>query len=222
MNILVINPNTNEETTERIRAESERAASDGTVIRAVTGPFGAKIIKTRENGAVAANAVMAVLAKNGSTADAAVIAAYSDPGLSRAKASVSFPVIGIGEASMLEAAAVSDRFSIVTMGESMVEYLRDRAIEYGVGAHLARVRILPWSVRVGRRADIQRLVDECAAAVREDHAGAVIIGGGPLAGLPSEISEAINRPVLDGTSCAIRLAERRAKNIAGNQHSESK
>jgi allantoin racemase len=220
--IIVINPNTNEETTRRIRAESERTASTGTVVEAVTGPFGARVIKTLANGAVAANAVMTVLAENGSTADAAIIAAFSDPGLRQAKASVPYPVIGIGEASMLEAATLSDRFSIVTMGEPMVDYLRDRAVEYGVGAKLARVRILPWSVRAARQTDIEQLVDECLAAIRDEDAGAIIIGGGPLAGLSNEIANTIKRPVLDGTSCAIRLAERRVRDAGADRHTGSR
>ncbi len=210
MRILVINPNTNAETTERIRLECERAASSGTFIEAVTAPFGAKIIKTLESGIIAAEAAMAVLSEKGSTADAAVIAAFSDPGLRQAKATYSFPVVGIGEASMLEAAAISDRFSIITMGKPMVRYLSERAAEYGVEAKLASVRILPWSVHAGHPSDIQSLSDECISAVQNDGAGAVIIGGGPLAGFAEEISQTIKKPVLDGTSCAIRLVERRS------------
>ena len=147
MRILVINPNTNEDTTERIRLAGESAASDGTIIEAVTAPYGEEIIKTLDNFALAEEAVLSLLAGRASPVDATVIAAYSDPGLKQAKATNPYPVVGIGEASMREAAAVSDRFSIVTMGRPMVGYLHERAIEYGVGDKLATVRILPWRVR---------------------------------------------------------------------------
>ena len=208
MRILVINPNTSVDTTERIRLAAERTASDGTIIETVTAPYGEKVIKTLENSARAGEAVMSLLAERASPVDAAVIAAYSDPGLQQAKATYPYPAVGIGEASMLEAAAVSDRFSIVTMGRPMVGYLRERAIEYGVSDKLAGVRILPWSVRAGRPSDVDDLTAECIAAIQHDGAGAVIIGGGPLAGFAEEISRAVMKPVLDGIVCAVRLAER--------------
>lgn len=211
MKILVINPNTNDGTTARIRLAAERAASDGTIIEAVTAPYGEKIIKTLESSALAGEAVLSLLAARASPVDAAVIAAYSDPGLQQAKATHPYPAVGIGEASMLEAAAASDRFSIITMGRPMVGYLRERAIEYGVGDKLATVRILPWSVRAGRPSDIDDLTAECISVIQQDGAGAVIIGGGPLAGFAEEISRIVMKPVLDGIVCAVRLAERLVK-----------
>jgi len=208
MKILVINPNTNAETTERIRLASVRAASDDTYIDAVTAPFGVQIIKTLKQAATAADAMLSVLADRETIADAVVIAAFSDPGLRQAKAIYPTPVVGIAEAAMLEAATISDRFSIVTMGPPMVSYLPERAVDYGVEGKLAKVRILPWSTRAGRPADIDKLTAECIAAIQDDGAGAVIIGGGPLAGLAETISHTIRYPVLDGVACAIRLAER--------------
>jgi len=52
-----------------------------------------------------------------------------------------------------------------------------------------------------------RLIAECLAAVDEDGAEVVILGGGPLAGLAREAAPEIPVPTLDGVSCGVRLAE---------------
>lgn len=219
MRLLVINPNTNAETTARILKTSQRVLSNGNSIKAVTAAFGAKTIKTLKQSTNAAEAVLDALHANAELVDAAIIAAYSDPGLLRAKSVFKFPVVGIGEASMIEAAAHEGRFSIITMGDQMVDYIKDRANEYGVGDHLASVRILPWEVTAGRVKDVEKLTSECMNALRDDDADTVIIGGGPLAGFAQQISRAINAPILDGIECAVRRAELLGNEQIANQHS---
>ncbi len=207
MRILVINPNTNTETTERIRLVSETTASDGTSIEAVTAPFGQKLIKTLRNTETAGEAVQAVLLEKEKSVDAAVIAAFSDPGLREAKENFNIPVVGIAESAMLKAAEMTDRFSIVTMGDTMVDYLHQRAHEYGVGEKLVNVQILPWDTRKGRPDDISQLTLACAKCIERDCAGVVIIGGGPLAGYAENIATIVHKPILDGVICAIQRAE---------------
>ncbi len=41
----------------------------------------------------------------------------------------------------------------------------------------------------------------------EDEAEVVILGGGPVAGLARQISDVVPVPLLDGVSCAVRVAE---------------
>lgn len=211
MRILVINPNTNVKTTDRIRSISQGAASDGTTIKAVTAPRGVKIIKTLEESVIAGEVTLSLLAKHANLFDAAVIAAFSDPGLRQAKKAFQISVLGIAEAAMLSAAAEFGRFSIVTMGEAMKGYLRERAIEYGVGGSLTSVRILPWSVREPTAGNFDVFTAECLDTLECDGANAVIIGGGPLAGFAQQIAERVGAPVLDGTVCAVHLAENRAE-----------
>lgn len=211
MRILVINPNTNVETTERIRSISQDAASDGTIIEAVTAPRGANIIKTLEELTFAEEVTLSVLAERVNQFDAVMIGAFGDPGLRQAKKVVQVPVAGIGEASMLAAAAEGERFSIVTMGEAMKGYLRERAREYGVGENLADIRTLPWSVREPTAENFDVLAGECLDTLKRDGANAVVIGGGPLAGFAQQIAERVGAPVLDGTVCAVHLLESRVE-----------
>jgi Asp/Glu/hydantoin racemase len=50
-------------------------------------------------------------------------------------------------------------------------------------------------------------LEECRRAVEDDDAEVIICGGGPIAGLAREAAGEIPVPLLDGVSCAVRLAE---------------
>jgi allantoin racemase len=51
------------------------------------------------------------------------------------------------------------------------------------------------------------LVEACRAAVAEDDADVIILGGAPLAGLAARISDVVPVPVVDGVAAAVRQAE---------------
>ena len=46
-----------------------------------------------------------------------------------------------------------------------------------------------------------------AAAIAQDGAEVIILGGGAVAGLSRQLVERINAPLLDGVTCAVRMAE---------------
>ena len=103
MRILVVNPNTDEIATDFIRKEAENVASSDVEILAVTAPSGPIIIVTAEETERAGEVVLGVISEYQHQVDGAITAAYSDPGLNRAREAFSFPIVGIGESSMKEA-----------------------------------------------------------------------------------------------------------------------
>jgi Asp/Glu/hydantoin racemase len=210
MRILLINPNCTEAVTERLAAAARRMASLGSEITAVTAPSGIAFIETPAQSRATVDAVLDVLAGQGADHDAAIIAAYSDPGLAEARAQASVPVFGIAEASMQSAAALADRFAIVTAGDALVATLWDLAEAYGVRNRLARILVLPQALaRIAGEPEafldgFRRL---CTEAIERDGAGALIIGGGPMAGLSDWLATEFPVPLLDGVACAVRRAE---------------
>jgi Asp/Glu/hydantoin racemase len=160
---------------------------------------------------------MQTLVERAGSYDAAIIAAFSDPGLQAARAAVAAPVAGLAESAMLEAAAIAERFASVTLGAAFEPLLWRLAETYGVGDRLARIRILPWRVsEVGAAPDryLAAFRDACIETVAEDGAGAIVVGGGPLSGIAERIADRVadrvGVPVLDGVACAVRRAERLA------------
>jgi allantoin racemase len=212
MRLLVINPNTNAATTARIGATARRVAGPEVTVEAVTAPFGAPGIATPAQVRVAEDAVAQVLAERAGTFDAAIIAAFIDPGLESAKAAHAVPVVGIAEAAMLEAAALG-RFAIVTLALSLDAELKVLAARYGAAEALVAVRAMPWTideVSADPDAYVAPFRAACEAAVAELGVASIVLGGGPLTGIAASLDGALPVPLIDGTAAAVRRAMRLA------------
>lgn len=210
MKLLLINPNVSEAVTELMAAEARRSASPGTEIVPATGRFGALYIENRVEAAIAGHAVVEALAEHGRGVDAAIVSAFGDPGLGAAKELADVPVVGLCEAALLTAWALGRRYSIVCLTRRLRAWYFEAAAEHGLGGRLGSVRALDVPVTdIVTAKDVLRdaLVEQCVRAVEQDDAEVVILGGGPLAGLAREVADLIPVPMLDGVSCAVRLAE---------------
>ena len=210
MKLLLINPNITEAMTAAMAEEARRFASPGTEITAVTAAFGTQYIENRAEAAIAGHAVLDALARHMAGHDAAVVAAFGDPGLAAAREFADIPVFGLTESALLTAWTLGRRFSIVCLTPRLRRWYQESAAEHGLAARLVSVRALDLPIPDITQAKDQfrdRLLEECLRAVAEDEAEVIICGGGPLAGLARELAEQIPVPTLDGVSCAVRLAE---------------
>jgi Asp/Glu/hydantoin racemase len=208
--ILLINPNITEAVTDLMTVEARLSARENTEIHPATAAFGAEYIENRGEAAIAGHAVLDVLAEKASGYDAAIVAAFGDPGLAAAKEMMEIPVVGIAESAFLTAHALGRRYSILSVTKRLGIWFRECAEEHGLAGRLAAVRALdvPVTNIANARAETGRLlVDLCHETIEEDGAEVVIMGGGPIAGLAREVAGEIPVPVLDGVSCAVRLAE---------------
>jgi Asp/Glu/hydantoin racemase len=214
MRILLANPNTSAGITERIAAVARRAAAAGTEIVAVTGRTGVPYIATRAEAAVAGRETLELMAAHAPGCDAAVVAAFGDPGVGGARELLDIPVIGLAEAAMLTACMLGRRFSIVTFAVALGPWYRE-CVEYnGLAGRLAAIRCLDAPFRdIG---DVQAekaalLVEMCRRTVAEDEADVVILGGAPLAGLAAEVADRVPVPLVDGVAAAVGQAEMLAR-----------
>ena len=210
MRLLLVNPNVTEAVTETMAREARRCAAPGTELVTVTAAFGTAYVETKVEAAIAGHAVLDALARHGADCDAAIVAAFGDPGLQAAKEMMAVPVVGLTEAAVLAAWALGRRFAIVCLTPRLGAWYRDTVETLGLTARLASVRPLDVAIPDIARAQEQTralLVAECRQAVAQDGAEVVILGGGPLAGLARDVAGDIPVPTLDGVSCAVRLAE---------------
>ncbi len=210
MRLLVANPNTSASITARIEAAARAAASPGTEIVAVTAQMGVPYIVTRAEAAVAACAALELMASAGAGCEAAVIAAFGDPGLDAARELMPVPVVGLAESSMLTACMIGRRFALVSFAAAFAPWYRDSVDRLGLSSRFAGVRCLREGFTSA--ADVQEekeaaLVDLCRLAAEEDGADVVILAGAPLAGLAARIGARLPVPVLDCVAAAVRQAE---------------
>ena len=72
--------------------------------------------------------------------DAAIIGCFGDPGLEAARELATIPVVGPCESSMLLAAGLGHKFSVLTVFDSLIAGQELLAVKAGVHAKLASVR----------------------------------------------------------------------------------
>jgi len=210
MRILLLNPNTTETVTDRLYQAGIKAAAAGTTLIPLTAPRGVPYIATRAEAQIGGAVALEMLAEHHRSADAAILAAFGDPGLLGARELFDIPVVGMAEAAMLTACMLGRRFAIVTFATALVPWFEDCVEMHGLSGRCAGVRMLDEPFR--SIDDVQEekealLVDLCNRTIASTGADVVILGGAPLAGLAEKVRERIPVPVVDQVQAAVKQAE---------------
>jgi Asp/Glu/hydantoin racemase len=210
MKLLLLNPNVTTAVTDTMAAEARRCASPGTEIVAATAHFGASYVENRIEAAIASHAVLEALAEHTQGCDAAIVAAFGDPGLYAAKEMLAIPVVGISEAAFLTAYQLGRRYSIVCLTERLRIWYMECAQEHGLARRLVSARaagIAPTDIGRSKDETLAALLEQCRRAIEDDGTEAIVLGGGPIAGIARSLAAHLSVPIVDGVSCAVRLAE---------------
>jgi Asp/Glu/hydantoin racemase len=210
MKILLLNPNTTAAVTDLLYDAGGKVTSPGTELVAATAQRGVPYIATRAEAQIGGAIALEMLAEAGPGIDAAVIAAFGDPGLFGARELFAFPVVGLAEAAMLTACMLGRRFSIVTFAGALAPWYEECVAMHGLTARCAGIRTLDGSFQ--SISDVQSEKEDLLVAlanrsVEQDHADVVILSGAPLAGLAAKVRHRIPVPVIDPVAAAVRQAE---------------
>jgi allantoin racemase len=215
MHLLIINPNASAAVTERIRVSAGRVTEPGDAFQVVGAAQGPMLIVTPEDNARAERAVLACVEAHAGEAEAIVLASFGNTGLAQVRARSSRPVLGIAHAAYYTAAALADRFMLLTLHPDLVPGLRQGVAEAGHAGRLvgclslqAASESLPvtaqdWASHLEGRLDAWQAL--CRQAVACPGVGCLVIGGGPLAGLADALRPTCPLPIIDGTQAAIAL-----------------
>ena len=204
--LLIVNPNTDTRITAFLRQEAERILAGRATLEAINVESGFAALQTPEQvEAAGRNVVTTLIARQ---PQAAVIAAFGDPGLAQARA-LGFRVAGLGESGLRAAAA--GPFAILTLGAAMQDAIAARVEHLGLTAKLTQIRTLPHAISdfVPQR---DALTPEIAAEIgslARDGANCVLLGGAPFAGLAHRLGTKETR-VLDGVESALAALGLRA------------
>jgi len=211
MRLLVVNPNTSDSVTQRVAAQAGRVARPGTEIIAVTGSFGARVITTRSEQAVAEHATLDALAQHADGCDAVVLAVSFDTALRAAREMLPIPVVGITEAALLTACMLGTRIGVVVFGRRMLPMYQEVAQLHGLGARIGGWRALtdtsPYNLGADQNAVEESIIGAVADLVDLDQCEAVVLAGAVMAGVPERLQARVTVPLLDGVACAVAQAE---------------
>lgn len=210
--LLLINPNTSGEVTERLLAHARSELPSGWTVHGVTARFGARYIACEASYAVAGHAALdafawAVAEHGGKPFDGVLIGCFGDPGLWALSECSPTPVVGLATASF-ELAARTGRFSVVTGGERWTPILRRLALESGHAGRLADIRTVSLSGAelAAQPARALNLLAQAGQASLASHpADAVVLGGAALAGMGQPLAERLGITVMDSVTAGVRL-----------------
>jgi len=208
--ILILNPNTTRAVTDLLHAAGEAVASSGTQLVPITAARGVPYIATRAEAQIGGAIALEMLADHHDSVDAAVIAAFGDPGLLGARELFDIPVVGMAEAAMLTACMLGRKFSIVTFATALGPWYRECVEMHGLSGRCAGVHMLAG--QFGSLAGVQQekedlLVELANKVARQDETDVIILGGAPLAGLASRIKDRVSVPLVDPIAAAVKQAE---------------
>ncbi len=208
---LLINPNTNALTTQRLEETLRPRLPAGVSLQLCTARFGARYIACEASHAVAAHACLdawvAQRAAHPQPLDGVLIGCFGDPGLFALREASGCPVTGLAEASFIQA-AVHGPFAIVTGGERWKPMLLRLAQSLGYGDLLRDVQTVVPSGAV-LQADpemaLRCLGDACEQAARSEGVRAIILGGAGLAGYAPALAARCPLPLIDSAVAGLEV-----------------
>jgi allantoin racemase len=212
--VLVVNPNTSQEMTAAIDRVAQAAAGPSAnvvTIRSTNGPY---TIEGALDAALATAGMLEVVAAYKYPFDAVVVACFGDPGVEALRMLVRVPVIGIGAASFVQAACLSQQFAIVTPLAGTPERYAAVAAAMGLGRQFVGAYPTPLSVADFESDDptvLETLVFHAEQAVK-DGADCLLFG---CAGIADQIHDIEARV---GVTCVASAAAGVSQAIACLRH----
>lgn len=204
--ILLINPNSSHATSSMMLAIAERAVTGRLAVAIATAKRNPPMIVTPEQLTAAADEVIEIGTAHDDGCLGIIVSAFGDPGLAALKARVDIPVVGICEASMIEAARNGRKFGVATTTPDLIEAIDERAHDLGLAGHYTGIRCTPGDP-LALAGDEKRLREQLGEAVRHcielDGAEAVIIGGGPLGQAAEQLQPHFTTPIIAPIPCAV-------------------
>jgi allantoin racemase len=210
MRILVLNANTTDFVTQAAANEARRVASPGSEIVTATADFGAAIVGTRSEHAIAEHAAVVLAARHAPGCDAVVIAVSYDTGLKAMREMLSIPVVGMTEAALLTACMLGGPIGLVGFGKRVWPIYRELIDGYGLSSRIAGSRVLENTAayKPGDYAALDAELVKTSGDLIERHgAESIVLLGAVMAGVARRIEDRVPVPVLDGMRCAVPQVE---------------
>ncbi len=210
--ILVINPNTAQDTAVAMEKACSEIASPGTTVKSIAiharPDFVAHKVFSYVDLAICTVETVKLAIQNSSDFDGIIIAGFSDVGCDAIKEMLDIPVLGIAETSYHIAALVSHRFSVLTGTDKWTPPKDDYVRAMGIEAKVASFRAYSeWTDNDDLETIKNRLLCVARKCIQDDGAEAIILGGGPLVGYGKLIEQELGIPVIDPTLATFKFME---------------
>ena len=201
--ILLINPNTNVQTTAMMVQLVQQQLPSSWRVHGVTAAHGVSMITNAQELQTAGVQVQACWADAQSHTsprwDGVILACYADPEIEWLRTATGIPTVGIGEASMLAASAGQRRFGIATTTPDLDPAMLEQVHALGLQALYTGARYTSGNpMQLFAQADAlhQQLLSAVVQCAQSDGAQAVVIGGGPLGQAAQALASQTDTPLI--------------------------
>lgn len=206
--VLIINPNSNGTVTDGIaKAVAEDQLPGTLVIDCATLPDAPYGIESDDDIATVGPLILERISAALERYDAFIIACYSDPALTEARALTTRPVLGIQESAVSLSASYEKRFGVLALGRASIQ--RHIAYVRELGMHAFHAGERPLGISVDEAANdpatLGRIVATGRELIDEDGAEIIILGCAGMARHRSEAQAALGVPVIDPVQAAVTM-----------------
>ncbi len=213
MKILVINPVGHPKWDEQDRKLFLSFASPETDVDVVSLPRGPSSVESPKAHAEVIPLVVERALELHRGYDAIVVNCFLDPAVDLLKGILKIPVVGPCEASLALASVLSRKIAIVTVGNEALWMIEERVRTLGYSSYLVSLKGIELTVlQLDENPEKTKsaVVKKAEEAVNEG-AEVIVLGCTGLSGLAKTVQEAINRPVIDPSGAALKIAEAMVK-----------
>ena len=208
MKILIINPNTSVEMTKTIDTKAKEYASPGTEIITLMPKDGPDYIANTYDAITQTPKIIKLIENNKAKYDYFIIACGFDPGLDSCW-SITKNVIGIGQAAIMTACAVAERFSYLNTTPASADAVPDRLCSLGINpTRCVSARAVGTTDEiVKRRHEMFEVYCQVGQKCVEDGAGAIILSCAGMSDIKEKLEKRLKVPVITGVISAVKIAE---------------
>jgi len=144
--------------------------------------------------------------------DAAVIGCAGDPGLTPARELAEIPIIGPIESSFYVASMLGEKFSIITVLDSIVPAIWRTLRDYGMAHKCASIRVINFPVlemAKNKEEVVKVFLREAKRVVEGDKASSIVLGCMTMAFLLIDemVKDKIDIPIINPAKISIKAAE---------------
>jgi allantoin racemase len=202
----VINPNSDSAVTEYLRQATTRVLPGGSAVDAVDCPQSPPVIETALDDVLAAPAVVAAAARAGDP-DAFLIGCFGDPALSALRELTAAPVVGLGEAALVQASLVTSRFGVITTLDRGIPSIWAQLDRAGVAGACAGIRSVESDAGTGPEPEelLSRLTRR-GRRLLADGADGLVLACAAFGRCSAGLVAALDVPVCDGIGVGACLA----------------
>lgn len=210
--IVVINPNNSTNVTEGIDAAmGPLRFVDGPQIDCLTLAEGPPGIECQRHVDGVIGPLCELIQREDNSADAFVVACFSDPGLHSARETTLRPVMGISESAITTALTLGERFGIIAILPASVARHHRYIRQMGLESRLAGDRPIGIGVTGLNAGGAEEEVEERMTTVgrqliEEDGADVLIMGCAGMARYRHRLEETLGVPVIDPSQAAVAQA----------------